>query len=153
MKLKRTCREVFHDQLKLHLLFLGIVVGRFKWEKWGDHQKKKLFINNAFEAQILFKENHQGLMRLHVHLGRTSIVRKNWYCLQKKEFFLKRKNYVLQNLLKHCLSFGGSFESYNLEKGALWESCATLYVWGSYKNCWIHLAEYLVDPLVLPHVE
>ena len=51
MKWKRTCREVFQDQLKLHILFWGIAVGRFKCEKSGDHQQKEFFINNAVKAQ------------------------------------------------------------------------------------------------------
>ena len=28
---------------------------------WGDHHRKKLFINNSVEALIPFKEEHQGL--------------------------------------------------------------------------------------------
>ena len=69
MKWKRMCGEVFQNQLKLDILFLGIVVGKFKSEKRSDHQKKKFFINNAGETRILFQENHQPLRRLHVDLG------------------------------------------------------------------------------------
>ena len=38
--------------------------------KWGDHQKKIFFINNSVEAVIPFKENHQGLLKLHVPWGK-----------------------------------------------------------------------------------
>ena len=34
-------------RLKLHILFFKIVVGRFVCGKWGDHQKKKFFLNNS----------------------------------------------------------------------------------------------------------
>ena len=33
-------------------------------KKWGDHQKKKFFVNNSVEAVIPFKEKHQGLLKL-----------------------------------------------------------------------------------------
>ena len=121
---------VFRDQLKLDILFFGIVVGRFKCDKWGDHQKKKLFINNAVKAQILFKENHQCLMRLHAHLEGISIVRKKWACLQKKDFFLKRKNDVWQNLLKPYVSFGGSLGSSSVER----EPCENLALLSMYEG-------------------
>ena len=42
-------------------------------EKWGDYQKKKLFINNSTKAVILFKEKHQGLLKLHVPLGEGGV--------------------------------------------------------------------------------
>ena len=35
----------------------------------GDHQKKKFYINNTVEALILFNEEHQNLLKLHVPLG------------------------------------------------------------------------------------
>ena len=37
-------------------------------EKWGDYQKKKFFIDNSIKALILFKEEYQGLSKLHVSL-------------------------------------------------------------------------------------
>ena len=48
-----------------YTFFEGIVVGRFKCKKWGDHQKKKFFINNALNI-------HQSLLKLHVPLGWVS---------------------------------------------------------------------------------
>ena len=36
VKLKRLCEEVFQDPLRLHILFGGIVVGRFKCGKKGE---------------------------------------------------------------------------------------------------------------------
>ena len=112
MKYKRTCREVFQDQFKLKIRFWGIVVGKFKFKKWGDHQKKKIFIliNNAGEAQILFKENHQGLMRLHAHLEDLLMWEKTDPVSKKRNFFWSEKmtyEEAFQNLLKSCLSFGG----------------------------------------------
>ena len=62
--------------------------------KWGDHQKNKFFGNNTKEAVILFKEGHQGLLRLHELLGESSKVGEEWNCLQRKEFFLKGKNHL-----------------------------------------------------------
>ena len=38
-------------------------------KKWGDHRRKKFFINNVIEALFPFKEEHQGLLKLHVPLG------------------------------------------------------------------------------------
>ena len=37
--------------------------------KLDDYKKMKLFINNAMEALILFNEDDQGLLRLHIPLG------------------------------------------------------------------------------------
>ena len=39
-------------------------------ENWGDHQEKKFYMDNAVHALHLFKEGHQILLKLHVHLGR-----------------------------------------------------------------------------------
>ena len=38
-------------------------------EKWGDHQNKKLFINNFVKTLIPFKEEHQGLLIVHLLWG------------------------------------------------------------------------------------
>ena len=38
--------------VKLHILFSGIVVGRFKYGKMCDHKMDKLFANNSVEALI-----------------------------------------------------------------------------------------------------
>ena len=49
--------------------------GPLKWHVpvWGifsfDHRKKNFFINNSVEVLIPLKEGHQGLLKLHVHLG------------------------------------------------------------------------------------
>ena len=40
-----------------------------KMETWGDHQKKKLFIDNSVQVLILFKEGHQGLLKMNAPLG------------------------------------------------------------------------------------
>ena len=41
-------------------------MGSSNAEKWGDHQKKKFFVKNSIEAVISFKEEYQGLLKLHV---------------------------------------------------------------------------------------
>ena len=62
-------------------------------EKWGDYQKKKLFINNAVQPLISFKEGHQDLLKLHVNLEEVVSM------LDKKEgIFLE----AIQNLFKSC---------------------------------------------------
>ena len=66
--------------------------------KWGDHQKKKFFGNNTEEAVIPFKEDHQGLLRLHEPLGASSKVGEEWSCLQSKAFFWKGKNNLWEGL-------------------------------------------------------
>ena len=38
-------------------------------EKWGDHQKKKFFINNFVKTLIPFKEEHQVLLIVHLLWG------------------------------------------------------------------------------------
>ena len=35
----------------------------------SEHQNKKFFLNNFVEALIPFKEEHQGLLKLHLPLG------------------------------------------------------------------------------------
>ena len=49
--------------MKLDIRFWGIVIGRFNAEKWGDHKKKKFFINNFIEVVISFKQKHQSLLK------------------------------------------------------------------------------------------
>ena len=142
MKHKRTCREVFQDQFKLKIRFWGIVVGKFKFKKWGDHQKKKIFIliNNAGEAQILYKENHQGLMRLHAHLEDLLMWEKTDPVSKKRNFFWGEKmtyEEAFQNLLKSCLTFGGSLRSSNAES----RPCENL-VWLSMYEDHMETVEY-----------
>ena len=49
------------------ILFGELLLVGSNVEKWGDHQKRKLFISNSFEALIQLQEEHQGLLKLHVH--------------------------------------------------------------------------------------
>ena len=42
-------------------LFGGLHLGSSNAEKWGDHQRKKFFINNSVDTLISFKEEHLGL--------------------------------------------------------------------------------------------
>ena len=46
------------------------MLGSSNANKWGDHQKKNQFIDNYVEALILFKEEYQGLLKLHAPLGK-----------------------------------------------------------------------------------
>lgn len=46
------------------------MLGGSNANKWGDHQKKNQFIDNYVEALILFKEEYQGLLKLHAPLGK-----------------------------------------------------------------------------------
>ena len=46
------------------------MLGGSNANKWGDHQKKNQFIDNYVEDLILFKEEYQGLLKLHVPLGK-----------------------------------------------------------------------------------
>ena len=64
----------------MYILFSGIAVGSngSNATKWGDYKKKKLFIDNAMEALILFNKDNQGLSRLHVPLGGVPSWEKKW---------------------------------------------------------------------------
>ena len=104
----------------------------------------------TIEAQILFKEERQGLFKLHVPLGWgwvVSVWRKNGAISKRRDFLWNRKitcEEASQNLLKSCLSFGGvwrvliwgcmvKFGEMLFEWG-LWKSCGTLHVLPSYRN-------------------
>ena len=64
--------------------------------------KRKLVINNATEALILFKENYQGLLTLYVLLaGEVPMWEKLWDWIQQKEFILKLINDLLEGFSKH----------------------------------------------------
>ena len=57
-------------------------------KKWDGHRKKKLFINNSVEDLGPFKEEYQGLLKLHVLFfweGDSSVGEK-WGYLQKENF-------------------------------------------------------------------
>ena len=44
-------------------VFGGLLLGGSNAEKWGDHKKKKFFINNFIEVVISFKQKHQSLLK------------------------------------------------------------------------------------------
>ena len=103
----------------------------------------KFLINNANEAQFLFRKNDQGLMKLYVSLVGVQI----WVCLQNKEFSLKRKNNVwggFSDFFEMLFYFWGVFESSNGEKrgdnrrkgfyGEIWENTAWGWVRGGLVN-------------------
>lgn len=46
------------------------MLGGSNANKLDDHQKKNQFIDNYVEDLILFKEEYQGLLKLHVPLGK-----------------------------------------------------------------------------------
>ena len=62
IKRRRLRREVFRDPLKLDTHFWGQVLEGSNVAELGDHQKKKLFLNNAVKSLIPFRENHEGLL-------------------------------------------------------------------------------------------
>ena len=78
------------------------MLGGSNANKWGDHQKKNQFIDNYVEDLILFKEEYQGLLKLHVPLGKRrkdregagSSLKKIMGQPPKREFSLERKNDV-----------------------------------------------------------
>ena len=94
--------------------------------------KMKFLINNAIEALIPFRKEHQGLLKLYESLvGAVSIVGLS----PKERIYFEAKNQyeeAFQNFLKFYLFFGGSLESSNAEKqgdnrkkrfyGEMWEN-------------------------------
>ena len=64
-----------------------------------------MFIDNAVQALIPFKEGHGSVLKLHIHLGEGV-----WMLGEKQKNFLRggRKMYgeAIQNLLRYCLSYG-----------------------------------------------
>ena len=70
---------------------IGLCLGSSNVENWGDHRRNKLFMNNSMQALTSFKEEHQGLLKLHVLLRCKWGVRI-WGNLQKREFSLEQKN-------------------------------------------------------------
>ena len=95
------------------------------WEKWGNHQKKKFFVNNFIEAIILFNEENQGLLKLHVPLGW-------WWRRDLEEICRAPMNKKMGEETKikgFIVKFGETpFEG-------LWKSCETVHVWWSYEKC------------------
>ena len=52
-----------------YIYFLGgLLLRDSNTGKWGDHQKKKFFINNSVEAVILFKVEVSGPIETRVSL-------------------------------------------------------------------------------------
>ena len=157
-KVGREQRGRMELPLELHLPFWRIVVRKFLW--WGDHQRKKLFINSSVEALISFKGKHQDLYWKWMYLwggsGWFECGKKRVY-LQKRRCFWNRKQFCEEaswNLLKSCLSFAGGLDVLikkmergnkkrdsivkhreMLFEGGLWRSCGTLHLWRSYGNC------------------
>ena len=82
-------------------IFAGGRGGGGKCKKCGDHQKKKLFIDNSVEDVTLFKKEHQGLLKLHTPLrkgrkdegvgvgGGGSSLREKMGLSSKREFSLE----------------------------------------------------------------
>ena len=51
-----------------YTFLMGLCLGSSNVGNWVDHWRKRLFMNNFVEALISFKEEHQGLLKLHVLL-------------------------------------------------------------------------------------
>ena len=67
--------------------------GDFSWvvkmQKIGVTIKiRNSCMNNSVEALILFNKEHQGLLKLHVHLGGiwVPVLEKNWAISEKGNF-------------------------------------------------------------------
>ena len=151
-------------------LFGGLLLRGSNTEKWGDHQKKKRFINNSFESVISVKEKHQGLLKLQVPLLESSSVGKNGAIFKRRNFSWSGKItyekafkthwnliYLLEGLWIFIMKkkWGGYRRKRFLSemwgntvwwRGGLWKSLGTHHVWRFYGSCWIRLGEYyLVD--------
>ena len=59
--------------------------------KWADHRQKKLYLNSTVEDLIPFKEEHQGLLKLHVPLQAFSGPQEEvgFLCGEKNEVISK----------------------------------------------------------------
>ena len=83
------------------------------------YKKKMFFINNSVEAVIPFKEEYQGLLKLHLSLrGVSSSVGKNRAIFKRRNLLSSRKimyEEAFQNLLKSCLYFVGDLNGSNEE--------------------------------------
>ena len=81
----------------------------------------KFLINKAAEALIPFKEDHQGLLKLHVSLvGGVSIWGKSGSVSKRRNFLWSEKityEEAFQNLLKCYLFLAGLLENSNAENG------------------------------------
>ena len=64
------------------------LLGGSNAEKWGDHRKKKFFINNSVEVLISFKEKHEVLLKLYVPLRGGFQWEENMGISPKREFCL-----------------------------------------------------------------
>ena len=83
----------------------------------------KFLINNAIEALTPFREYYQGLVKLHVSLvGGVSIWGKKRVSKRRNFLWSKKITYeeAFQNLLKACLFFRGSLESFQVKSD--WEA-------------------------------
>ena len=81
----------------------------------------KFIINNAIESLIPFKEDHQGLLKLHVSLvGGAPMWGKSGSVSKRGNFLWSRKityEEAFQNLWKCYLCFPGLLENSNAENG------------------------------------
>ena len=66
--------------------FGGLLLGDSNAEKWGDHQKKKFFINNSVDAVISW---NFGLLKLHVLFTKYNILLKEFTKIEGCIFFTK----------------------------------------------------------------
>ena len=86
-------------------------------------------------------------MRLHANLGELLMWEKS-KPVSKKRIFSEAEKWLMRKFFRIYFEimfiFWRVFGDFQWRKGAFWKSWATVYVWGSYGNCWIHLAKYLV---------
>ena len=91
--------------------------------KWGDSQKKEFFINNSIKSLIPFKEEYQGLFKLHTALGWRVPVWKKIGLSPKEGIFFEVEYFSMRILLRMRILFrfktqlkGGCLEAFNKEK-------------------------------------
>ena len=85
------------DAVGIAYTFLSFSVKRCKYGKRGDHQRKKLFIDNAVQALIPFKEGDGSALKLHIHWGRE------FGCWKKKErIFFEVEEKCMGRLFRMC---------------------------------------------------
>ena len=129
--------------------FFGGLESKSSRKKGGSIEtRNSLWI--TIEAQILFKEERQGLFKLHVPFGWgwvVSVWRKNGAISKRRDFLWNRKitcEEASQNLLKSCLSFGGVWRVLIKNK---WEGNKKMRLYGEIwgNAVWMGLVKVLWD--------
>ena len=82
-------------------LFVRLLLRGSNLKKWDGHHKKKLFINNSVEDLSPFKEEYQGLLKLHVlFFGRGIPVWGKNGAISKKGIFFEAEKWYVSRLFR-----------------------------------------------------